>query len=142
MNTARKRASEYVQKELKDINVEIHKGMVKIQTDGAVASLEWDRLEVLSDLELRSIVLIYIDQVLIDEEQHGGRVRKLIGIFNEQKQAVIKELTGNDFLGGGITGPWDRRSTSIGSNRLAIIRANVKRYEIRELKKIIRMLEQ
>jgi len=140
MNEVRRKASEFIQKEIQDMEAEVARGLDKIKADGAISSLEWNRLEDLADLELRVRSLAGIYYVLTHEEKHKDE--QLVEVFNEWKKRTIEDLVVDSFCGGSISGPWDRRSTSVGSNRLAIVQANVKRYEIRELKRVIKLLEQ
>jgi hypothetical protein len=103
---------------------ELAKVKTNINENSFSYSLEWNRLEVgaLEEMKLRTVNRI------IKLLRNEGNI-EFFSIIEENKQKISDELTGTGFLGGG-SGPWESRSTSPGSRRLAIVQANFKREEI------------
>lgn len=97
--------------------------------------LEWNRIELAADAELRlELVTHFIEYV---NSHTAIAVRNNIVHIAE---SAISRLTGEGYMVG--TGPWDQRSTSQGSNRLAVIKANFLRWQISLANKLIKYFDE
>ena len=97
--------------------------------------LEWNLSEEMARLEIRGLEL----QKLLDYlDGHTIANPETVEVLRSELLQVEEALLGHGSFGS-EEGPWDAHSTSAGHNRLAIIRANSKRWFRGILQKILKM---
>lgn len=109
-----------------------------------VYALEWNFLDDAVEVQLKETELQKMLDFLRREEKTGQPPKT--GILEAEIGRLVERLCGNT-IGSVISndiqpGPWDQHSSSHGSNRLAVIKANVLAWKIQLFKTVLRRMSE